>query len=94
MKGRFTQDQLFLSAGASADRVTSFSCGHVVPSESLLPVVLTSGPSGQRLDFTYKSRDKEAMLDELNRVLINTCNIVPGGIVCFLPSYDYENRGK
>lgn len=23
---------------------------------------------------------------------MNLCNIVPGGMVCFFPSYDYENK--
>ena len=30
-------------------------------------------------------------VDELARVITNLCTIVPGGIVCFFPSYDYEN---
>ena len=29
-------------------------------------------------------------LNELGRVLLNLVNIVPGGIVVFFPSYDYE----
>ncbi|KAL3881003.1 hypothetical protein ACJMK2_033204 [Sinanodonta woodiana] len=29
-------------------------------------------------------------LDELGRLLCNVCNVVPGGVVCFFPSYDYE----
>jgi len=30
-------------------------------------------------------------LNELGRILINVCNVIPAGIVCFFPSYDYEN---
>ena len=29
-------------------------------------------------------------VDELGRILCNICNVVPGGVVCFFPSYDYE----
>lgn len=29
-------------------------------------------------------------MDELGRVVYNVCNVVPGGIVVFLPSYEYE----
>lgn len=29
-------------------------------------------------------------LDEVGRILRNICNIVPGGVICFLPSYSYE----
>ena len=29
-------------------------------------------------------------MDELGRVVYNVCNIVPGGVVVFFPSYEYE----
>ena len=29
-------------------------------------------------------------LDELGRLVCNLCNIIPGGVICFFPSYDYE----
>lgn len=29
-------------------------------------------------------------MNELGRVLDNVCNIVPAGVVCFFPSYEYE----
>ncbi|XP_038223216.1 ATP-dependent DNA helicase DDX11-like [Zerene cesonia] len=32
----------------------------------------------------------ESELDEVGRILRNVCSIVPGGVVCFLPSYSYE----
>ena len=28
----------------------------------------------------------------ISRVLLNATNIIPGGVVCFFPSYDYEER--
>ena len=31
-------------------------------------------------------------MDELGHAVVNLCHIVPGGVVCFLPSYDYEHR--
>ncbi len=31
-------------------------------------------------------------MEETGRVLLNLCNIVPGGVVCFFPSYEYEKR--
>ena len=66
------------------------SCDHVVPASNILPRVLTSGPSGARLDFSYQHRDKAETLTELGRVLTNIVTIVPGGVVVFFPSYDYE----
>nr|CAD7392057.1 unnamed protein product [Timema cristinae] len=53
-------------------------------------MAVTVGPSGKQLDFSYQARNTLAMLNELGRLLINVCNIVPAGIVCFFPSYEYE----
>nr|CAD7424152.1 unnamed protein product [Timema monikensis] len=84
------KEQLFLSAGADSSRIVEFSCGHVIPPENILPMAVTVGPSGKQLDFSYQARNTLAMLNELGRLLINVCNIVPAGIVCFFPSYEYE----
>lgn len=87
----FKQELLF-SAGVEEERITEFSCGHVIPPENILPIVLCSGPSGQELDFTFQNRDSPSMMDETGRILSNICNVVPGGVVCFFPSYEYSRR--
>ncbi|XP_034032472.1 ATP-dependent DNA helicase DDX11 [Thalassophryne amazonica] len=87
----FKQELLF-SAGVSEERIVEFSCGHVIPPENILPIVLCSGPSGQELDFTFQHRDSPKMMDETGRILSNICNVVPGGVVCFFPSYEYSRR--
>lgn len=86
------QDQLFLSAGGSPDRISVFSCGHIIPPENILPIALGSGPTGKPFEFSYNQRDSIPMISELGRMLTNICNIVPAGIVCFFPSYDYEKH--
>ncbi|XP_067856041.1 ATP-dependent DNA helicase DDX11 [Heptranchias perlo] len=86
------KDQLLLASGVTADRLAEFSCGHVIPPENILPIILCSGPSGHQLEFTYQKRDKPQLLDECGRVLANLCKVVPGGIVCFFPSYEYEKH--
>ena len=45
------EEQLFARGGAGKDRIVSFSCGHVVPKENLMPVVLANGPSGRKRNF-------------------------------------------
>ncbi|CAL8376134.1 unnamed protein product [Arctogadus glacialis] len=87
----FKQELLF-SAGVARERITEFSCGHVIPPGNILPLVLSSGPSGQELEFTFQSRDAPRMMDETGRVLFNLCTVVPGGVVCFFPSYEYSRR--
>lgn len=83
-------DQLFVPAGVPLDRVALFSCGHVIPPENLLAIGLASGPCGGTLDFTYKSRQLPGTVKEIGSVLLNVSNAIRGGVVCFFPSYDYE----
>ncbi|XP_035222077.1 ATP-dependent DNA helicase DDX11-like isoform X2 [Stegodyphus dumicola] len=83
-------DQLFMPAGVPKERISFFSCGHVIPSENLLAIGIETGPCGSMLDFTFKSRQLPQTVKEVGSVLLNICNSVQGGIVCFLPSYNYE----
>ncbi|XP_061494663.1 ATP-dependent DNA helicase DDX11 isoform X2 [Rhineura floridana] len=86
------REQLLVCAGVGADRIEEFSCGHVIPPENILPIILCSGPSNQQLEFTYEKRGLPQMMDETGRILCNLCNVVPGGLVCFFPSYEYEKQ--
>uniref|UniRef100_A0A672VDH4 ATP-dependent DNA helicase DDX11 n=1 Tax=Strigops habroptila TaxID=2489341 RepID=A0A672VDH4_STRHB len=86
------REQLLSCAGVDPARVVEFSCGHVIPPENILPIILCSGPSNQQLEFTYLTRDLPQMMDETGRILCNLCNVVPGGVVCFFPSYEYEKQ--
>ncbi|XP_066584364.1 ATP-dependent DNA helicase DDX11 [Prorops nasuta] len=83
-------DQLFLAAGATAERILTFSCDHVVPKENILSCIASVGPTGVGFEFNFQNRQNEKLLNELGRALSNICNIVPAGIVVFLPSYNYE----
>ncbi|GFY75105.1 hypothetical protein TNIN_61721 [Trichonephila inaurata madagascariensis] len=83
-------EQLFLPAGVSLQRMSLFSCGHVIPPENLLAIGLASGPCGNPLDFTFKNRMLPETIKELGSVLLNVSNVIRGGVVCFFPSYDYE----
>lgn len=40
--------------------------------------------------FIYYCASVWLQLNSLEKLLLTACNIVPGGIVCFFPSYDYE----
>lgn len=31
-------------------------------------------------------------MDEVGRILCNLCNVVPGGVICFFPSYEYQRQ--
>ncbi|XP_062050801.1 ATP-dependent DNA helicase DDX11 [Lepus europaeus] len=86
------REQLLACAGVQAERVVEFSCGHVIPPDNILPLVICTGPSGQQLDFTYQKRELPQTMDEAGRILCNLCNVVPGGLVCFFPSYEYQRQ--
>ncbi|KAK0113884.1 ATP-dependent DNA helicase chl1 [Cadophora gregata f. sp. sojae] len=68
-------------------RITTLSCGHVIPKENLLAWNLSQGPTGQTFDFTFKNRANYEMIDDLGRALLNICSVVPDGVVVFFPSY-------
>uniref|UniRef100_A0A915JJ41 ATP-dependent helicase C-terminal domain-containing protein n=1 Tax=Romanomermis culicivorax TaxID=13658 RepID=A0A915JJ41_ROMCU len=83
-------DQLFTPLEIDENKIKLFSFDHVIPSANVLPIALSCGPSNRRLEFTFETRRNPQIIDDLSRLIINLCNIVPGGIVCFFPSYDYE----
>jgi len=70
-----------------SEKITTLSCGHVIPKENLIAWNLGSGPSGKPFEFTFKNRTNFDMIDELGRALLNICSIVPDGVVVFFPSY-------
>ncbi|XP_067629884.1 ATP-dependent DNA helicase DDX11 isoform X2 [Eurosta solidaginis] len=74
---------------ACPTRVKEHFYGHVVPSDAVLPLVVAQGPTARRLCFNYTERNAADMITELGMIIQNVCNVVPAGIVCFLPSYEY-----
>ncbi|RKP06517.1 helicase C-terminal domain-containing protein [Thamnocephalis sphaerospora] len=72
-----------------AEKIQRFSCGHVVPRESLLALSVCEGPTGIPFEFTYEKRDDAKLLDSLGQSLVNLCNVIPAGVVCFFSSYAY-----
>ncbi|XP_053998809.1 ATP-dependent DNA helicase DDX11 isoform X1 [Hylaeus anthracinus] len=83
-------EQLFIAAGGAPERIVTFSCNHVIPPENITCNIVTSGPTGIEFEFNFQNRQNTKLLDELGRALLNISNIVPAGIVVFLPSYNFE----
>lgn len=69
------------------DRIAFHSFGHIIPKENAFATTLSSGPTGKELSFTYANRNDKEMFIELSQVLVNICNVSPGGVVCFFSSY-------
>ncbi|KAF3641252.1 putative Peroxidase 48-like [Capsicum annuum] len=74
------------------DQLHFFSCGHIIPSENILPIVVPQGPSGHSFDFSYSVRSSSVMIQELGLLISNLVNIVPEGMVLFFSSFDYEGQ--
>ncbi|CAI0423041.1 unnamed protein product [Linum tenue] len=69
-----------------------FSCGHIVPPQSILPISVSHGPSGQPFDFSYSTRSSSTTINEMGLLLCNLVTVVPEGIVVFFSSFDYEEQ--
>ncbi|CAH2244147.1 jg23453 [Pararge aegeria aegeria] len=81
---------LLTNNSLEVDKVNVVKCEHVVPPDNVLGVCLSKGPSNVHLNFSYENRSSKDLLNEVGRILRNACSIIPDGIVCFLPSYSYE----
>jgi chromosome transmission fidelity protein 1 len=72
-----------------SNRLSTFSCGHIVPAENLRAVVLGRGPSGRELEFKFANRGDDGLLTELGQIVQNFAALVPAGMIVFLPSYAF-----
>lgn len=46
----------------SSEEIKFFTCNHIVPPESILPMAISRGPSGLTFDFSYNSRSSSKMV--------------------------------
>lgn len=59
-----TRERLF--PRLTPDHFHFFSCSHIVPPESILPVAISRGPSGRSFDFSYSSRSSPEVVSTLS----------------------------
>lgn len=86
-------------------RITTLSCGHVIPDSNLCVWTLAStrprktppqdntGPVADAasglFEFSFQKRGDRGMVNRLGQALLNICSVVPDGVVVFFPSYGY-----
>ncbi|GBE87470.1 ATP-dependent DNA helicase CHL1 [Sparassis crispa] len=80
-------NQLF--ADLPGERMSTFSCGHIIPPANLQTLVLKRGPRGHEMQFKFEQRSDLQVIAELGQMLVNFASIIPGGMVVFLPSYAF-----
>lgn len=78
-----------LFAYVEPSRLTTFSCGHIIPKENLVATPVAKGPGGVEFDFNYENRTSPAMIETLGSCLIELSSTIPDGLVVFFPSYAY-----
>ncbi|KAF9874331.1 DNA repair helicase [Colletotrichum karsti] len=79
----------------SESKLTTLSCGHVIPPSNLCVWTLAgTRPTPNRdvsctFEFSFQRRSDKAMVSQLGLAILNMCNVVPDGVVIFFPSYGY-----
>ncbi|KAG1776173.1 helicase C-terminal domain-containing protein [Suillus placidus] len=76
------------------NRLSTFSCGHIIPASNVQTLLLTKGPSGLDLEFKFAQQSNRQVVSELGQIVLNFCNVVPGGMVVFFPSYASLNFAR
>ncbi|SCU78175.1 LAME_0A03576g1_1 [Lachancea meyersii CBS 8951] len=66
------------------DRISTFSCKHVIPKENLNTFII-----GNHFEFTFDKREDSKMLTELHELLLRLATFIPDGMVVFMPSYKF-----
>ncbi|KAF1973302.1 DNA repair helicase [Bimuria novae-zelandiae CBS 107.79] len=70
-------------------KITTLSCGHVIPSSSLLAIPVVQTLRGTEFNFTFEKRNTEQMMIDLAHTILSVVRHVPDGVVIFFPSYSY-----
>lgn len=82
------KDHLFPSLDTT--KITTLSCGHVIPKENLCVWTLASSrPGSPPFEFSFQRRSDRDMINQLGLAILNSCSVVPDGVVAFFPSYGY-----
>ena len=74
---------------ATYPRIHRFSCGHVIPKENLMTLVMEKAPTGTSLELNFANRNLDQIMDGIGQSLANLLNMIPDGVVVFFVSYSY-----
>lgn len=78
----------------SPEKVTTLSCGHVIPASNLCVWTLASlRPNAKDpndlFEFSFQKRSDRGLIKRLGQALLHISSVVPDGVVVFFPSYGY-----
>ncbi|VDM24019.1 unnamed protein product [Hydatigera taeniaeformis] len=81
-----------LVAELGVDFPLRLEAGHVVSRERVFATCVARGPRGGRLCATFEHQNTFAFQDEVGYLLLEACQRVPGGVLCFFPSYSLLDK--
>ncbi|KAI9252292.1 helicase C-terminal domain-containing protein [Phascolomyces articulosus] len=73
-------------------QIDRLSCGHIIPPSNMAVMSIDTGPTGKSFLFRYDNRQDEKLMDEVGQAIVNLCNIIPDGVVCFFSSFTYLDQ--
>ncbi|KAL8659137.1 MAG: hypothetical protein Q9226_000601 [Calogaya cf. arnoldii] len=76
----------------AAERLETWSCGHIVPKDNLFVRTVSQTQDGVDLDFSFTKRNSEPLIKGLGYCLVRLAGTVPDGLVVFFPSYAYLDQ--
>ncbi|BFZ04346.1 hypothetical protein BsWGS_07385 [Bradybaena similaris] len=65
---------------------------HVIEDSQVWVGTLGRGPSGSTLQAVFRNLETFTFQDELGHLVLKVCQIVPHGVLCFLPSYNVLDK--
>ena len=65
---------------------------HIISEKQTWVGCIPCGPAGAQFLGNYKTMDSFAYQDDLCRSVMDVTKIVPGGVLCFLPSYGFLDK--
>lgn len=78
-----------LFSSLPANKVVIYDFDHVVPETSLLLSIITHSNVKKMMKLDYCGCRKEENLIAICEIIEKICEIVPNGVVCFFPSFDF-----
>ena len=73
------------------DEIRHFSGDHVIAADKMMALPVRAGPTKKVFELTYAQREDPMLVDEIGRVIVNLCRIIPNGVIVFFPSYAYAD---
>jgi len=65
---------------------------HVIANSQVWVGTLSAGPSGSAINASYRSAETFTFQDEVGKMVLNICETVPHGVLCFFPSYNMLDK--